>query len=69
MEVQFTLNGKKVSTEIAADTVLLNLLRDLGCKSVKCGCETTTVVCVQYGSMENPVCPVLFLQQALTDMK
>ena len=35
------LNGKKVSTEIAADTVLLNLLRDLGCKSVKCGCETT----------------------------
>ena len=40
MEVQFTLNGKKVSTEIAADTVLLNLLRDLGCKSVKCGCET-----------------------------
>ena len=33
MEVQFTLNGKKVSTEIAADTVLLNLLRDLGCKS------------------------------------
>ena len=41
MEVQFTLNGKKVSTEIVADTVLLNLLRDLGCKSVKCGCETT----------------------------
>ena len=38
---QCTLNGKKVSTEIAADTVLLNLLRDLGCKSVKCGCETT----------------------------
>ena len=36
MEVQFTLNGKKVSTEIAADTVLLNLLRDLGCKSVNC---------------------------------
>ena len=67
MEVQFTLNGKKVSTEIAADTVLLNLLRDLGCKSVKCGCETTN--CGQYGSMENPVCPVLFLQQALTDMK
>ena len=44
MEVQFTLNGKKVSTEIAADTVLLNLLRDLGCKSVKCGCETTNCV-------------------------
>ena len=29
MEVQFTLNGKKVSTEIAADTVLLNLQQAL----------------------------------------
>ena len=68
MEVQFTLNGKKVSTEIAADTVLLNLLRDLGCKSVKCGCETTNCgLCT--GSTENPACHVLFLQQALTDMK
>ena len=67
MEVQFTLNGKKVSTEIAADTVLLNLLRDLGCKSVDA--RQQTVVCVQYGSTENPVCHVLFLQQALTDMK
>ena len=69
MEVQFTLNGKKVSTEIAADTVLLNLLRDLGCKSVNVDARQQTVVCVQYGSTENPVCHVLFLQQALTDMK
>ena len=68
MEVQFTLNGKKVSTEIAADTVLLNLLRDLGCKSVKCGCETTNCgLCTVW--TENPACHVLFLQQALTDMK
>ena len=41
MEVQFVLNGKKVNAEVGAGTVLLNLLRDLGCKSVKCGCETT----------------------------
>lgn len=41
MEVQFVLNGKKVNAEVEAGTVLLNLLRDLGCKSVKCGCETT----------------------------
>ena len=69
MEVQFTLNGKKVSTEIAADTVLLNLLRDLGCKSVKCGCETTNcglcTVWIDGKSRRH----VLFLQQALTDMK
>lgn len=41
MEVQFILNGRQVNKEVAADTVLLNVLRDLGCKSVKCGCETT----------------------------
>lgn len=41
MEIQFTLNGKKVVTEVTSDAVLLNVLRKLGCKSVKCGCETT----------------------------
>lgn len=41
MEIQFILNKKQVSVEVAADAVLLNVLRDLGCKSVKCGCETT----------------------------
>lgn len=41
MEIQFILNKKQVSAEVGADTVLLDALRDLGCKSVKCGCETT----------------------------
>lgn len=41
MEIQFILNKKQVSAEVGADTVLLDVLRDLGCKSVKCGCETT----------------------------
>ena len=41
MEIQFTLNRKQVTAEVGADTVLLGVLRDLGCKSVKCGCETT----------------------------
>ena len=61
MEVQFTLNGKKVSTEIAADTVLLNLLRDLGCKSVKCGCETANCGLCTVFLDEKPVlsCSVL----------
>ena len=27
--------------DAAPDAVLMNVLRDLGCKSVKCGCETT----------------------------
>lgn len=41
MEVQFRLNGKQIQTEVAGDSILLNVLRDLGCASVKCGCETT----------------------------
>ena len=41
MEIQFVLNQKQVAAEVAADTVLLDVLRGLGCKSVKCGCETT----------------------------
>ena len=41
MEVQFVLNKKQVKVDVGPDAVLLNVLRDLGCKSVKCGCETT----------------------------
>ena len=41
MTIQFTLNHKKVSAEISPDTVLDDLVRSLGCASVKCGCETS----------------------------
>lgn len=41
MELKFTLNGKKVATIIEADSLLINVVRDLGCLSVKRGCETS----------------------------
>ena len=41
IEVNFILNGKKVQALTDEDTMLLNLLRNLKCYSVKCGCETT----------------------------
>ena len=41
MEVKFILNGKQARVEAAGDTILLDVLRELGCHSVKCGCETT----------------------------
>ena len=40
MNLTFTLNGKSVSADIAPDTLLLDLVRRLGCKSVKRGCGT-----------------------------
>ena len=40
MELNFTLNGKPVTTQIAPDTLLLDLVRQLGCLSVKRGCDT-----------------------------
>ena len=41
MEVKFILNGTQACVEAAGDTILLDVLRELGCHSVKCGCETT----------------------------
>lgn len=41
MELRFLLNGSPVSVSVSPDTPLLGLLRSLGMKSVKCGCEST----------------------------
>ena len=41
MEITLTLNGKKLTRMVEADTVLLDLLRKEGCYSVKRGCDTT----------------------------
>lgn len=40
MKVEFILNGKKIQADAQPDTLLLDLLRDKGCYSVKRGCET-----------------------------
>lgn len=41
MEIKITLNGKSVTDNISADTLLIDFLRSHGCYSVKRGCETS----------------------------
>lgn len=40
MQIQFVLNEKKVQVDVAPSGLLIDLLRSLGMKSVKCGCDT-----------------------------
>ena len=41
MEIQFILNNRQVTADVETETLLIDVVRSLGCKSVKCGCETT----------------------------
>ena len=41
MIITITLNGKKIIEDISADMTLYQFVREHGCYSVKCGCETT----------------------------
>ena len=61
MQIHFTLNHKKAAAEIAPDTLLIDLVRSLGCKSVKRGCETANCGLCTVFLDEKPVlsCSVL----------
>lgn len=41
MQIKITLNGRQIIQEIEPDTLLIDLVRDLKCFSVKRGCETS----------------------------
>lgn len=41
MEITYWLNGKKETDTIQPGSMLYDFLRQKGCYSVKCGCETT----------------------------
>lgn len=41
MEIKIKLNGRNITAQAEADTILLDFLRDHGCLSVKRGCDTS----------------------------
>lgn len=41
MEIRFILNGRPAKCSIEADTLLIDMVRSMGCYSVKRGCETS----------------------------
>ena len=66
MQIQFTLNDKPVSAEVRPDTLLLDLVRSLGCTSVKRGCETSNCGLCTLFLDDKPVlsCSVLAVRAA-----
>ena len=66
MQIQFTLNDKPVSADIRPDTFLLDLVRSLGCTSVKRGCETSNCGLCTLFLDDKPVlsCSVLAVRAA-----
>ena len=61
MLITITLNGKKVTDDVAADTLLIDFVRGHGCLSVKRGCETANCGLCTVFKDEKPVlsCSVL----------
>lgn len=49
MLIHIFINGEKRKVHCQPDAMLLEVLRDAGCKSVKCGCDTTNCgLCTVY---------------------
>ena len=61
MEIKFWLNGQKIQEEIQPDMLLLDLLREKGCYSVKRGCETANCGLCTVLLEEKPVLSCSFL--------
>ena len=61
MEIKFWLTRNKIQAEIEPDTLLLDLLREKGCYSVKRGCETANCGLCTVLLEEKPVLSCSFL--------
>ena len=61
MQITLTLNDKKLTADVAPDTLLIDFVRSHGCLSVKRGCETSNCGLCTVFLDEKPVlsCSVL----------
>ncbi len=74
MEIQFTLNGKLVCSQIETSSLLIDVLRKHGCYSVKRGCETSNCGLCTVWLNEKPIlsCSMLAARahkQSITTME
>ena len=65
MNITVTLNGTVRTAEVRPDTTLFDFLREQGCYSVKCGCETSNCGLCTVHLDGHPVlsCSVLAVRQ------
>ncbi len=62
MLVDIKLNGKSVKADITADMTLYEFVREHGCYSVKCGCETSNCGLCTVFLNDKPVLYLLFIR-------
>ena len=69
MLITMTLNGKKVADDVAADTLLIDFVRNHGCLSVKRGCETANCGLCTVFMDESRCCPARCWQRVQADIR
>ena len=65
MQITLTLNGVRVSEEIAPDMLLIDFVRAHGCKSVKRGCETSNCGLCTVFMDDKPSCHSCLIQKSI----
>lgn len=67
MLVDIKLNGKSVKADVACDMTLYDFVREHGCYSVKCGCETSNCGLCTVFLNDKPVlsCSVLAINEQI----
>ena len=69
MQITLTLNDKKLTADVAPDTLLIDFVRSHGCLSVKRGCETSTAASARSFSTTSRCCPAPFSRPARMAIK